>query len=259
LKGKKIKVSTHRARYIETTRVLKLAEGPSSVVELEFPAPAEATTGSTEELILKTAVEQVEAEIADVPKCPAEAKAKTAEEPELRKSAEVSKILVVTPKRRRMASVLDDVMESTRVPTPTSTEVPNMSEKNIKETAEAVTTCVEAELGPLIPAETERVETVGKDTKQGPSNAALILEKEGAPNKVKSPTPEAPTEELDFIIRHALGKQLSKSGLPKLNTMPEIYSTQKDPWCLMALMKTTFCTAFRTIRRYLFVGRWQGT
>ena len=29
-------------------------------------------------------------------------------------------------------------------------------------------------------------------------------------SKVKSPTPEAFTEELDFIIRHTLGKQLSE-------------------------------------------------
>jgi hypothetical protein len=99
-----------------------------------------------------------------VPKCPIKAKAKTAKEPELRKSAEVSKIPLVTPNRRRMASVLDTFMESTRVPTPASTEVPNMSEKNIKETAEAVTTCAEAEVGPSVPAETGPVETVGKDT-----------------------------------------------------------------------------------------------
>jgi hypothetical protein len=201
-KDKKIKVLTHRPRYIETTRVPKLAEGPPSVVESEFPAPAEAIAGSAEELILKTAAALTETEIADVPKCPAEAKAKTAEEPELRKSMEVSKLLAVTPKRRRMASVLDAVMESTRVPTPASIEVPSMSEKNIKETAEAITTCVEGEVGPSIPAETGPVETIGKD-----------LEKEGAPKKVKSPTPEASTEELDFIIRHASGKQLSEEQI----------------------------------------------
>jgi hypothetical protein len=120
-KGKKIKVLTHRPRYIETARVLKLAEGPSSDVEPEFLAPAEAIAGSTEELILKTTVEQTIAEIANVPKYPTEAKAKTAEEPELRKSVEVSKIPPVTPKRRRMGSVLDAVMESTRVPIPAST------------------------------------------------------------------------------------------------------------------------------------------
>jgi hypothetical protein len=99
-----------------------------------------------------------------------------------------------------MASVLDAVLESTRVPTPASTEMPSTSKKNIKETAKAVTTRVEAEVGPSVPAETGPVETVRKDAKQGPSDAALILEKEGAPKKVKSPTPKASTEELDLII-----------------------------------------------------------
>jgi hypothetical protein len=51
-----------------------------------------------------------------------------------------------------MASVLDAVMESTKVPTPTSIEVPSMSEKNIKETAETVVTQVEAEAWPYVPA-----------------------------------------------------------------------------------------------------------
>jgi hypothetical protein len=156
--------------------------------------------GSTGELILKTTTEQAEAETTDVPKCPTEGKAKTAEELELRKSADVSKIPVVTPKRRRMAIVLDAVMESTRVSTPASTEVLSMSEKNIKETPEVVTTRVEAKVGPSVSTETEPIETVRKDTEQGPSDAALILEKEGAPKKVKSPTPKASTEELDFII-----------------------------------------------------------
>jgi hypothetical protein len=133
-----------------------------------------------------------------------------AEEPELRKSVEVSKIPAVTPKRRRMASVLDAVLESTRVPTPTSAEVPNMGEKNIKEAAKVVTTRVEAEVRPSVPAEIGSVET-----EQGPSDVALNLEKEGAPKKVKSPAPEASSEELDFIIRHASGKQLSEEQIAK--------------------------------------------
>jgi hypothetical protein len=62
-----------------------------------------------------------------------------------------------------------------------------MGERNTKETSGA---------GP--PASTEA----------NPSGATLILEKESAPKKVKSPIHEAPTEELYFIIRHALGKQL---------------------------------------------------
>jgi hypothetical protein len=47
-KGKKIKVSTHRPRYIETARVSKLAEGTSSAVELEYPTPVGAKGESAE-------------------------------------------------------------------------------------------------------------------------------------------------------------------------------------------------------------------
>jgi hypothetical protein len=126
-------------------------------------------------------------------------------EPELLK---VSRIPAITPKRRRMASVLDATMESTKVATPSSTE-----DKNIKEATKAITTRVETEVGPSVPVETGPVETVGKDTQQRPLDVALVSEKEGAPKKVKSPTPEASTEELDFIIRHALGKQLSEEEI----------------------------------------------
>jgi hypothetical protein len=157
---------THQPRYIETARVPKLAEGPSSVAEPEFPVPTEATTGSAEDLIPKTAAEQSKAQIANVPKRPDEARAKTTEELELRKSAEVSKIPAVTPKRRRMASVLDAVMESAKVSTPASIEVPSTSEKNIKETVEAVTARVEAKVGPSVPAEIRSTGTVEKNTDQ---------------------------------------------------------------------------------------------
>jgi hypothetical protein len=72
LKERKVKVLTHRPRYIETAKVPKLAEGPSSAAEPEFLAPTEATAGSAEEPIPKIAAEQPKAKIADVPKCPAD-------------------------------------------------------------------------------------------------------------------------------------------------------------------------------------------
>jgi hypothetical protein len=114
-------------------------------------------------------------------------------EPELPK---VSKAPAITPKRKRMASMMDTVLELTRAPTPASA----------KEAAEAATTRVEVEAGPSVPAEPGPVETIEKDSEQRPLDAALVLEKESAPKKVKSPTPEASTEEVDFIIRHASGK-----------------------------------------------------
>jgi hypothetical protein len=157
---------------------------------------------------------QEKVESAEAPKRPTEAKEKTVEEPEPGELAEMPKILSpppepkfpkiskvprITPKRRRMAIVLDAVMESAWASTPASA----------KEATEAATTRVEVEAGPSVPIETEPIETIGHDVEQEPSDATMILEKEGT-SKVKSPTPGASTEELDFIIRHASGKQLSE-------------------------------------------------
>jgi hypothetical protein len=63
-----------------------------------------------------------------------------------------------------------------------------------------------------VPIETKPVET-GQSIEQGPLDVGLVLEKEDAPEKVESPTPEASTEELDFIIRHASGKKLSEEEI----------------------------------------------
>jgi hypothetical protein len=114
----------------------------------------------------------------------------------------VFKAPTITPKRRRMASVLDAILESTRA----STLAP------AKETAEAATARAESKAGPSVPTEVERAGTKQR-TEQGSSGAGLALEKEDAPKKIESPTPEAPSEELDFIIRHASGKRLSEEEI----------------------------------------------
>jgi hypothetical protein len=205
-KGKKIKVLTHRPRYIETTRMSKLAEGTSSTVEVGYPAPA----GSKGELAEVPKVPATES--AEAPKHSTKAKGKAAEEPELGEPTgspkflspllepelpKASKAPAITPKRRRMASVLDTILESTRASTPAPT----------KETAEATTICVEVEAGPSVPIETGPAEA-RQCIEQEPSDVAPVLEKEDAPKKIESPTPEASTEERDFIIRHASGKKL---------------------------------------------------
>jgi hypothetical protein len=106
---KKVKVLTHWTRYIETTKVLKLAEGPSSAVEPSHTASAEARMESTEEPIPKTAAEQT----------------KILSSLQEAKLPKVQKVASITPKRRRMASVLDAVMESTKVLTPVSVDAPS--------------------------------------------------------------------------------------------------------------------------------------
>jgi hypothetical protein len=160
-KGKKIKVSTHRPRYIETTRVPKLAKGTSSAVELEYPAPVGAKGESAE---VPKATGHEKTELGEAPKRPAEAKEKAVEELKLEESAglpkilspppelelpKVSKVPAITPKRRRMASVLDAVLESTREPIPASA----------KEAVEAATTRAEVEARPSVPIEIGPVET----------------------------------------------------------------------------------------------------
>jgi hypothetical protein len=117
-----------------------------------------------------------------------------------------------------MASVLDAVMELTKVLTPASTEVPNMGEKNTKETTKVVVTRVEAEARPSVPAETGPTELVRKDTEQGPLDAAkapLPLEKERTSKESEFPAAEASTEGLEFIVRHAAGKKLSEEQVAK--------------------------------------------
>jgi hypothetical protein len=180
LKGKKIKVLTQWPRYIETAIVPKFTERISTA-EPGQPAPA----GFKEE---PAEVPKVPATgSAEAPKHTAEAKEKAAEEPELGEMArlpkilslptepelpKVSKALAITPKRRRMASVLDTVLESTR-----ATPAPTM------ETAEATTARVELEAGPLVPAEAEPTRTEQR-TKRGFSDAGLASEKRTRPRKL---------------------------------------------------------------------------
>jgi hypothetical protein len=159
--------------------------------------------------------EKEKTETAEVPKRPAEAKEKMAEKLELRKSAEppktlsppqepelpkVSKVPAITPKRRRMASVLNVIMESSKVQTPASTldrkgEIPKKSSK-------AGMTLDTFEAGPSAPIEAYALKAI-----------PLTLEEENAPKKVKSPAPEVLAEDLDFIVRHASRKQMSKEQI----------------------------------------------
>jgi hypothetical protein len=67
---------THRPRYIETARVLKLAEGISSTTEPEYPGPTGAKGESAE---APKVMGQEKIKLTEVLKRPAEAKEKSAE------------------------------------------------------------------------------------------------------------------------------------------------------------------------------------
>jgi hypothetical protein len=159
-KGKKIKVLTQRPRYIETTVVPKFGEGASSAAKAEQAALAVwSAEGST--VVLKVPIVGS-----------AEGKDGVVKEPELEKTimlpksppveAELSKVTkapATTPKRRRMASVLDAVMETTKALTPAPT----------KKVAEAAMARAEAEAGPSVPTETKPATTEDKAEQESPN------------------------------------------------------------------------------------------
>jgi hypothetical protein len=144
----------------------------------------------------------------------AKAKDGLAKEPELEKTivlptsppveAELSKVIkapATTPKRRRMASVLDDVMETTKALTP----IP------AKKVVKAVTAQVEAEAEPSVPIETKPA--VSEDKAEQKTLDTGMAAGQDVTEKAKSPAPEAPSKDVDYIIRHALGKRLSEEEI----------------------------------------------
>jgi hypothetical protein len=132
------------------------------------------------------------------------------------KLPKVQKTSVVTPKRRRMASVLDAVLETTKALSPSpskkiaevakaQTEAKARQAEAEAGQAEAKTGQAEAETGPSMPSELKAV-TFEVQADQQTSDTIMA-------ERAKSPTSEAPAEATDYIYRHALGKKLSKDEI----------------------------------------------
>jgi hypothetical protein len=145
---------------------------------------------------------------------PGEASANAIEELETEKTAEeqpkLSSPLVVaelpklstttrtTPRKRRMASVLDVVLESMQSPTFAFVEASGKKTGDARKVVIASATSAHAETGP--------------------SGAAPVrLMEESLSEKSTSPTPESPPQgDLEYIIRHSSGKQLSSEYIAEV-------------------------------------------
>jgi hypothetical protein len=117
------------------------------------------------------------------------------------------KDLAATPKRKRMASVLD-VLETIKTSSSTPGKIATASKAQIEiETklieAEATMSQADAKAGPSEPAKEKSFETGEKAAKEEAIEQIL-------PKKVATPTPEAPSEALNYIIQHASRKRLSE-------------------------------------------------
>jgi hypothetical protein len=200
-KRKKLKVLTHQPRYTEPATVPEFggetssaieAKGPALTQRIEEPAAMPKTDKIEEPRIEGTKILEVLSPSAGV------------EVPKTQKG------LASTPKRKRMASVLD-VLETIKTSSSTPGKVAKASKAQIEiETklieAEATMGRADAEAGPSEPAK-EKSSEIGEKAAEEEAIEQIL------PEKVAAPTPEAPSEVLDYIIRHASGKRLSEEEI----------------------------------------------
>jgi hypothetical protein len=119
----------------------------------------------------------------------------------------MQKALVATPKRR-MASVLDTVIETTKALSPAP-----------KKIAEATKAQDVTEVGPSAPIETKAVAPKTKVDPQA-SNTGMT-EGPDVGERAKSLAPEAAVEDTDYIYHHASGEKCPKKKFWKPDTMRE--------------------------------------
>jgi hypothetical protein len=221
LKGKKLKVLTHRSRYIEPAVVPEFGGEASSAAESREPAPP---TQKAEESAIMPKAPSVELVETKVNKDKAE-RSKTEEVTKMPRilspsteatSLKAEKISAITPKRRRMVNVLD-ILETTYSisPAPTWKVVeadktqPKADTKQIE--VETTITQAETEAEPTVPTETKLAATEQKA--EGITPDINIGFEKSAAKEAESLAPEALSKDLDYIIRHASGKRLSEEEI----------------------------------------------
>jgi hypothetical protein len=208
-KRRKVKVLNHRPRYIKPAIVPEFSGETSSATKAKEPAltqkieePAAMPKASSDKLAKPKAdnIEEIRVEgtkILEVTSPLAEVTLPKAQ-----------KGLTTTPKRKRMVNVLD-VLETikTSSSTPGKTAEVSKAQTETKLTeVEAAKSQAETEVGPLEPAKEKSFETGEKETEK--EDAEQIL-----PEKTATPTPEASSEVLDYIVRHSSGKRLSEEEI----------------------------------------------
>jgi hypothetical protein len=196
-KRKRVKVLTHRPRYIELATVLEFAGETSSATEAKKSTPLP----ETEELVEVPTTEKIEE--------PRTGEAKTLEV--LCPSAKIEtgksqKGPTVTPKRKRMVNVLDvlETIKSSSITPKKTVETSKVPTESF--VAEASKQQFETEAGPSEPTKTKPLEA--EEIKM--SEPILVEE-------IDTAAPKAPSKICDYIVRHASGKKLSEEEIFEAN------------------------------------------
>jgi hypothetical protein len=193
-KRRKVKVVTHRPRYIEPATVPEFSGEISSATKADKPA----LTQKIEEPATMPKINKIEE--------PRIEETKISEV--LSPSAEVTvpkaqKDLIATPKRKRMVNVLDvleTIKSSSSTPGKTAEASKMLAETKPTE-ADATKSQAETEAGPSKPAKEKSLETGEKETEKEAAKQILS-------ERTVTSTPEASSEVPDYIVRHASGKKV---------------------------------------------------
>jgi hypothetical protein len=194
-KRKKVKVLTHRPRFIEPATVPEFGGETSTATEAKGPALAQ----KNEELTMMPKadnIEEIEAEKTKIIEVTSPSAGMTV--------SKAQKDLTATPKRKRMVNVLDvlETIKSSSTTPKKPAEAPKTQIETKPSEDEAAKSHTEAEAGPSELAKEKSLETE-EETKKEATKQIL-------PEKTLSSTPEASSRIPDYIVRHASGKRLSE-------------------------------------------------
>jgi hypothetical protein len=193
-KRKKIKVLTHRPRYIEPAIVPEFVGETSSATEAKKPTHLQ----NIEEPAAMPETEKMEEPRAEETKTSEVLSPSTRVEVPM-PTPKAQKDLTTTPKRKRMVNVLD-VLETIKSSSSTLKIAVEAPKTEID--AEAAKSQVETETGLSEPAKRELLET-GKEIEK--ESVEEILSE-----KTAIPIPEASSEAPNYVLCHASGKNLTE-------------------------------------------------
>jgi hypothetical protein len=208
-KRKRVKVLTHRPRYIELATVPEFAGDTSSATE----AKESTLLPEIEDLSEVPATEKIEE--------PRTEEAKTLEVLSLSAKIETGKSQkgpTVTPKRKRMVNVLD-VLETIKSSSITPKKTVETSEVSTEAfVAEASKQQFETEAGPSEPTKVKPLEAEEtKITKAALEAEKIKMSEPILAEEIDTAALEAPSKICDYIVRHASGKKLSEEEIFEAN------------------------------------------
>jgi hypothetical protein len=212
-KRQRVKVLTHRPRYIEPATVPEFAGETSSATETKEPT----LLPEIKELAEVPVTEKMEEPKTEEAKTSAEG-VKISEILSPSGEIEVAKIKkgpTVTPKRKRMVNVLD-VLETIKSSSITPKKTAETSEASAEASvAEASKQQTGTEAGPSEPTKVKPLET--EETKIAKATEKMKMSEPILVEEIDTAAPEAPSKIYDYIVRHASGKKLSEEEVFEAN------------------------------------------